>query len=688
LLEFYTSQVVSAPRIALDSAPSVDLLILDELESIFSQVSGYLSKGAVQSRLVELLRVAKHIVAGDAFLDQNSTRTLAHLARKNLEHDATVVLNAFPAFPVALTLREFKLKNPRERAGFVETVDGYLRQELRVCCPIASRRLVESLRDLYTRGGADVSAAEEAFAPEDPSEAEESQAEDTSPELEETAVDDLAPSERNAYNFRGLVPCNVAVFTGHDFEVSHGKSMYRLKAEAFADINAFIRDNNVDLLLWTSTMTAGVSIDLEWFDVLVGAYSSFVSPLFFAQSMCRVRRIRSNSGVLFIEHTGTRKVQTAAGLLHDSGTTGEMLRIGFDTQPSTQLDIWTTAREDEINGLGWRYLIQSLAQRGFTFDTAPRAESSAKTLTIGGKPAEHQTELAFLDEATDPQAVAARVLTNEDLEIFARLGHNERAAKMDIHDATYEVAAVKIKLMNTLALTLEEANTLPAETIKDMQAPRFKSLVKRFIERDKAAFAQLDCPAKIQLIAELKAGKQPTAFRPAAPNLRAEDLAAALAIRENLGSAAFAARQGGTSSAGSVLVPAAEAQAVALVDHAAALLIRRGGAITVDTSLMRRAAKDRTLQLPELESQVLRIAATVKTGVSSGRQSAAGRATNPLGKIKATLAAAGCIFSEETKRSGRRGAQSYKVTLTAPAEWLAEVTGEEVDKARAEKGRN
>jgi hypothetical protein len=55
-----------------------------------------------------------------------------------------------------------------------------------------------------------------------------------------------------------------------------------------------------------------------------------------------------------------------------------------------------------------------------------------------------------------------------------------------------------------------------------------------------------------------------------------------------------------------------------------------------------------------------------------------------IARILTSIAISAAILSEEVSRNGKRGAQSYKATLTAPAE----VSGEEVDKARAEKTKS
>jgi len=63
---------------------------------------------------------------------------------------------------------------------------------------------------------------------------------------------------------------NVKYYDGEDAKVYDNKSMAKIKAEDFTDVNKAWAD--CDILIYTGTLTAGISFELERFDSFIGIY--------------------------------------------------------------------------------------------------------------------------------------------------------------------------------------------------------------------------------------------------------------------------------------------------------------------------------------------------------------------------------------------------------------------------------
>lgn len=65
---------------------------------------------------------------------------------------------------------------------------------------------------------------------------------------------------------------NIKIYHGEDARVEehHTENMATIKHRDFKDVNEAWKD--VDLLVYTSTLTAGISFNLKRFDTLIGFY--------------------------------------------------------------------------------------------------------------------------------------------------------------------------------------------------------------------------------------------------------------------------------------------------------------------------------------------------------------------------------------------------------------------------------
>jgi hypothetical protein len=83
----------------------------------------------------------------------------------------------------------------------------------------------------------------------------------------------------------------IKYYDGVDAKMHGTQSMALLKHTDFKDVNTAWKD--ADVLIYTGTLTAGVSFELEHFDVLIGIYTKKTSsPLAFTQGLHRVRNLK------------------------------------------------------------------------------------------------------------------------------------------------------------------------------------------------------------------------------------------------------------------------------------------------------------------------------------------------------------------------------------------------------------
>jgi len=86
--------------------------------------------------------------------------------------------------------------------------------------------------------------------------------------------------------------------------------MAKIKLEDFKDVNKSWAD--CDVLIYTGTLTAGISFELDRFDTFIGIYSrNTSSPLGFTQGLHRVRNFADKLGHIFLENEGSYLPETA-----------------------------------------------------------------------------------------------------------------------------------------------------------------------------------------------------------------------------------------------------------------------------------------------------------------------------------------------------------------------------------------
>ena len=102
----------------------------------------------------------------------------------------------------------------------------------------------------------------------------------------------------------------IKYYDGEDARKYDGVSMAKIKADDFSDVNKAWED--CDILIYTGTLTAGVSFELKRFDTFIGLYAlNSASALGFTQGLHRVRNFADNEGHLYIEKQGANLPETA-----------------------------------------------------------------------------------------------------------------------------------------------------------------------------------------------------------------------------------------------------------------------------------------------------------------------------------------------------------------------------------------
>lgn len=102
----------------------------------------------------------------------------------------------------------------------------------------------------------------------------------------------------------------ICYYDGIDSKKHNEQSMALIKHNDFKNVNESWKD--IDVLIYTGTLTAGISFELEHFDCLIGIYAKkTASPLAFTQGLHRVRNLKEKQMYLYLENEYGSKPQTA-----------------------------------------------------------------------------------------------------------------------------------------------------------------------------------------------------------------------------------------------------------------------------------------------------------------------------------------------------------------------------------------
>jgi len=271
-------------------------------------------------------------------------------------------------------------------------------------------------------------------------------------------------------------------YTGQDLMIIEGRTMYKTKMEDFGRINEIIMDKKPQMFFYTTTLTAGVSVDINYFDTFVHACYSHVSPIDFLQSIARVRNcLKCKGSIYFINsgHIGYKTFQDALMELTNDLTIFEM---------SYQVLASINEREYQLAEFWYAYILDSLSSMGYILVH----NKFIKTDTI---------KALKLDKIIQ--------LTEKHIEIFKVVKTHEIETKLrdDIPKDIYE-ARPRYLLFKRFNFTLEEVNKLQGDLLLDAL-----NLVEGKISKYFINFIKLTYKEKIDFITQSKELKPLTTIK-------------------------------------------------------------------------------------------------------------------------------------------------------------------------------
>lgn len=315
-------QVDSIARLNVNHVAAIDLLIIDEVESILSQMTSVSKKTRdLPTGLISLIHRSRTVVAMDALLTTATSQVLSALVGTSDEDIHEVEHSASPLMGYRVKVKHGVLNSLGDKGRVVTEVLTRL-ADGPVVCSIGSRNLAEEIREEVGRTG------------------------------------------KNAMIIHGE---NLALMDG-------GVSMGRLKEEWLKDIEGAILSSQPDILLYTSTLTAGVSIDIDYFHSAIHVITpDYSSPIDSMQSLLRVRSVRSKEMTLFIMASRMHQVEGW------SQAFDALQRDPVQVDIGDQVRAWMLKRATEFDAYGWRLCLEELSNMGaqLEFDEEP-AEKKAE----------------------------------------------------------------------------------------------------------------------------------------------------------------------------------------------------------------------------------------------------------------------------------------------------------------------
>jgi len=256
-------QIDSISRLSFITRDSIQLLILDEIESILAQLSIRAKRmPCIMAMFISILKRSERIIIADALLSDATISMISRLA-PNLTHSHIEHLfRTMEDHNVRFTLLPSNNLCARELI------------EMRIRKSIAKMRNIVFIS-----------------------------------EYREYAEQVIARLRAEGFE--------CCLFTGEGMDMHDGKSMYRIKHEAMTDINAYINKRKPRVLAYTSTLQAGISIECPLFDEIIAMFSNRSSHLNAIQMIGRVRAIRHRKHHTFIIMEREQHVQTMEDAVYD-----------------------------------------------------------------------------------------------------------------------------------------------------------------------------------------------------------------------------------------------------------------------------------------------------------------------------------------------------------------------------------
>lgn len=220
---------------------ATDLIVIDEISSILTHSMD--RELCLQNfiKLMKLKNVTKIFM--DAYINESILKLVHHL--DGLE--SNIIHNEYRLKENETIIIKPSNKSADSKLKVLKTIVYYAKQGLKLVCPISNKSLLYEIHEQLIK--LDISAA---------------------------------------------------YITGDNLKLDdNGKLHSQNKYELFGNVNERFRQYQV--ILYTSTMSSGVSFDLKYFDMCISLYNpNSIQPDLFIQSLCRVRNFNLNKHIMFL----------------------------------------------------------------------------------------------------------------------------------------------------------------------------------------------------------------------------------------------------------------------------------------------------------------------------------------------------------------------------------------------------
>ncbi|KAJ4456108.1 putative Origin of replication binding protein [Paratrimastix pyriformis] len=408
---------------------TIEYLVLDEIESLLNQVKSTNDTKIVQT-LCELMTHAEHVVAMDGLLQDSTLKLLETMMssygpRKPIRAIRVDFNKDMPAYNVKFIQASFRdSKENRGLTYLTGSILKLLQQDKRVACFISGRNIMESIRQY---------------------------------------VQDALPN------------IHIVTFSGKDNEMHQRGDEYvshfaQKRQIISGDVGRYLVENDTRLLMYTSTITAGVDINIDHFDTFVHLINSNMSPIETAQAIFRVRRYRMNEGLIVYQHNKCEvKTQTLEQIFSLGNTVEHAFFDGrCDWTVPQQVLTMLDARNNELMTNALPFIVQTLKHHNYNLQFAEmnapeidkvdlfRPDMSGKIIALLG--------WTMTEDNRWHRTVDHWVPTPDEA---AELGKkNNTAYLMTVHDPLFEEKNAWREMTNDLGMDVEQGiNVLPNDVI-------------------------------------------------------------------------------------------------------------------------------------------------------------------------------------------------------------------------------
>lgn len=400
-------QIDSLGRIELDS--KIDILILDEWSSTLNQISGscIATNFGKMYNIVSKLQRMSFDATRTVIMDANLTAYDISLAEQLFRRQANIIENFIKPFDFKLDI--VQLRTGRQRAHYlVSDFERLIHEGKKIAFSCTSVKLAKKTAAYFA---------------------------DLNPVL-------LTGLDQDVYTLNGVE-----------------KNIFQWKHEFMANPDKFLNEYKPQMMIYTTTMTCGVSINIDYFDVLVGYYNPTSNPIEFCQSLGRCRKINDKHAIIYIPDS-TKYVGPTIPCKLLQATTKRPYISKMDS-----LKIALNARENAQLQYGIYVVAQSMKEMGYKLNSIKvldgnYCESKSDWNSNFPKLPKEDLEVLNLYRENDYNEAIIELLRKYEVD--------EYNTKMTTIFPDYYKAKTVQKIQETTRLSLEEFKALPYERFEEI----------------------------------------------------------------------------------------------------------------------------------------------------------------------------------------------------------------------------